>query len=66
MGAFVDAGFDVCGGLVGPGVPLQTQSASDGHAAFLQRPTDVLQNRSLLQFTLLPQVPPQELGCPEG
>ena len=51
---------------VGADVPWQGQFAWFGQDAFLQRPTLVLQYNPLPQFALLPQVPPQELGVPEG
>lgn len=49
---------------VGPGVPLQTQLVLDVQDGFLQKPLE--QTRFDAQLLLLPQVPPQALGVPEG
>lgn len=51
---------------VGADVPGHLQSAWFGQDAFLQKPTLVLQYKPLPQLALLPQVPPQVLGVPEG
>lgn len=62
----VGVGVGAVGVGVGADVPEQVQFAWLGQDAFLQRPTLVLQYNPPLQFALLPQVPPQELGAPVG
>lgn len=50
--------------VVGPGVPVQVQLVLDVHDGFLQKPPE--QIRFDAQLLLLPQVPLQVLGVPEG